>query len=236
MNRLANSAAPPFPVLYVDNVHDLVRDIAPGPGSIPVIVPPISDLWAEYRDMASRVHRGYHLQVVDLQGAVKASPLLGGLLAKAPAGTRWVYLIRPSVQSFASMEAQQAQFYVVLYILSDGNFASSAVIALDGTVFLDVPAAAVLADVMPAFAPVALALVLARCDKTKLYRGQPTGSAARAAKRRGEPFTPYVSLRIDDTVDLLRTEGKLDEAGLAEALKACVSHFESGKSALLAGE
>lgn len=234
MNRLANSAAPPFLVLYVDNVHDLVRDISPLPGSIPLVAPPVTDLWAEYRDMSSRVHRGFHLQVIDVKGMLRGSPLLVGFLAKAPPETRWVYSVRPSVQSFASMEAQQAQFYVVFYVAETGFLVGSSVVAINGATFPEVEAQAVMADIMPSFAPVALALVLARCDTTKLYRGQATGSAARAAKRRGEPFTPYVSLRIDDTVDLLRSEGKLDDAGLADALKACRAHFESGKSVISA--
>jgi hypothetical protein len=221
--RIANFANPPAPVFYVDNVVDAFEGVAIEPGSIPAILPPLPRMHLEYRDMKARQHRAFDVSTVSLDKPVRSNPSLGAALSKAPAGTKQVAFVRPMVQGFATDKIGQAQFAVAFYF--GGPALTTAVVGMRGGVCPDDQAAQILADTLPAYNPVALAFVLARSPLTRIFKGLPTGAAARAAQKRGEPFAPYFLFQIDPLVEVLRTEGKLETEGLAAALRACEAHF-----------
>lgn len=69
------------------------------------------------------------------------------------------------------------------------------------------------------------AICFAHCKGTEIEEHQPTRQVRRAAERAGKPVFTFHTIDIHPARQVLRTEGKITENGIAKALHICRGHF-----------
>lgn len=225
------------PVILADNVADYyVSRSQPWSledrGDFPNVAPPFPRMWIEWTMRSQMSHESLREGVL-LTAREPADALAThgrtGRFAFLPE-TRWVLETQP-ILSYRN-GIVPAFDMGLLAIGSDGQILPHTLdgqrSALSTKRTIDVDEDTFNAILGGATFPALLAISFMHCKNISIAAVEPEDTLSRAWKRRhGRPLVRHHVLNIDPMKRVLRTEGRSEEVGLAQALHICRGHFKT---------